>query len=98
MRFAVFINKEGKEENIFKDQRTFKTKKWADTLRYRYSRFSEQELFTKEMPDIITDKERLDWLLLNISGKEMNRIGVFYSDQSKIRECIDTLIKVRSHL
>ena len=81
-RFVVFYKREdGVEENIFKDDRSFKTYKWANTLMNRYSRMSDLKVFMKNVPGIITDTERLDFMIKKEYA--MNEVdGMFYLSET----------------
>ena len=64
IRYGIFYNDQGKAVNLFKDGRSFKTKKWASTLKYRF-RNHPTPLFIDEVPAPITDIDRINWLLEN---------------------------------
>lgn len=77
MRFAVYAIKDGSEINIFKDGRSFKTKKWASTIALRHRRLRGGQFVIKKVPDIITDTDRIDWIERNGFGIARCAIGGF---------------------
>ncbi len=62
MSFGIFLKRNGVEVNLYKDGRIFKTKKWASTLLYRF-RHAEDDLYIKEVPDQITETDRVNWFI-----------------------------------
>ncbi len=92
MRYAIYIRKNGREENMFKNDRSFATKKWAWNLVHRYSRLLENaELFIKEVPDLITDTQRLEWVLEDEMLVTESNGGFYFNGRfgKTLREAID---------
>lgn len=68
-RYAIYYkNKKGIEYNLFSDGRSFKTYKWANTIKNRQSFNtveSHGELYLKEVPKINTDTDRFEHMIKN---------------------------------
>lgn len=75
MRYAVYGNLNGKESNLFINERTFKTKKYAAKVMMESQQYVDVVLYIKELPETITDTDRLNFLteekiaVLNAQGK-----------------------------
>mgnify|MGYP001222470737 CR=1 FL=1 len=64
----------------------------ASSIRYGNKVFdleSELQSANAKLAFATKDTERLHWLFLNISGKELRRIGIIYNDQTSFLEAID---------
>ena len=58
-RYAIVAEKEGKKVNLFKDNRTFKTKKYAKYILAKWQLRMEENLFIVPV-DQLSDREKLD--------------------------------------
>lgn len=78
-RYAIYYkNKKGVESNLFSDGRSFKTYKWANTIKNRQSFNTVEahgELYLKEVPKINTDTERFEHMAKNGYGVYKNFMG-----------------------